>query len=185
MQENSSQLFSATIFGVALIIIGLGTYIGLSVLAFVGAFIGMFLASLVFGLAVKGRPIVEGATAAGVSKLALLLSGGVIGNSIGGAAVAISSVSPTTLLISVLLGVAVGAFGTHFGDDLREGLTTPVEEASAGTPVDRGPNTHPEVRSANQETTSAEPGSDKTPRSSEATNDNEQELSDDVELNTN
>lgn len=185
MRENSSQLFSATMFGVALIIIGLGTYIGLSILAFAGAFIGMFIASLVFGLTVKGRPIVEGATAAGVSKLALLLSGGVIGNSIGGAAVAISSVSPTTLLVSVLLGVAVGAFGTHFGDDLREGLTTPVEEPSAGTPVDRRPSTYPEARSANQEATSAESESDEMSHSSEAANSNDQESSDNVELNTN
>jgi len=55
----------------------------------------------------------------------------VIGNGVLAGVSALGSIAPATLLVSVLLSFTVGAFGAHFGDDLRDGLTDPVETSPA------------------------------------------------------
>ncbi len=114
-----------------MVTVSLGVAAGLTLLPVAGSFVGMALGGFVAGLALEERPLVEAGTAATLASLGLLMMGPFIGNGIVAALFALSSIAPTTLLGSIGLSFAVGAFGAHFGDDLREGLTAPLEEPPA------------------------------------------------------
>ena len=43
---------------------------------------------------------------------------------------ALGSVAPETLLPSLALSAAAGGFGAHLGDDLRDGLSEPLDDSS-------------------------------------------------------
>jgi len=115
-------------FAVAMVTVTVGVAAGLTLIPVAGSFVGMALGGFVAGLALEERPLVEAGGAAALASLGLLMVGPFIGNGIIAAVLALGSIAPATLLGSVVLSFAVGAFGAHFGDDLREGLTAPLEE---------------------------------------------------------
>ena len=125
--------FSLVGFAVALVTVGLGTAVGLAVVPVVGSYLGMLAGGFVAGLALERRPMLESGLAAVLANLGIVAAGSAIGSGVGAAVSALGAVGPAALVSSVLLGFAVGAFGAHFGDDLREGLTEPVEPRSGST----------------------------------------------------
>jgi len=150
--------FSLADFAVALVTVGLGTAVGLAAIPVVGSYLGMLAGGFVAGLALERRPMLESGLAAVLANLGILAAGSVIGSGVGAAVSALGAVGPAALASSVLLGFAVGAFGAHFGDDMREGLTEPVEPGSGSTtlPTGVGPPTDGEsARSRADRTTDA------------------------------
>lgn len=135
MARKNSSRFSVVGFVVAVVTVGIGTATGLAVSHGVGTYLGMLLGGFVAGLALEDRPLLEAGVAAVLASFGILLAGTLVGNSIVDALVALSSITPTTLLVSVALSFAVGAFGAYFGDDLRDGLTAPVEESAPTSTV--------------------------------------------------
>ncbi|MFB6229158.1 MAG: YrzE family protein [Halobacteriales archaeon] len=133
MTDEGVTQFSLTGFVVAVVTISVGTVAGLATVPVVGSYLGMFLGGFVAGLTTKDRPLLEAGFAAVLASLGVLLAGTLIGNGIVAAVSALASIAPTTLLTSTALSFAVGAFGAHFGDDLRSGLTDPVEAPQSGS----------------------------------------------------
>jgi hypothetical protein len=131
--DGSSSRFSAGGFVLALVTVGAATAAGLAVDLVAGSYIGILLGGLLAGVATERRPVLEAGVAAVLANLGVLVAGSLVGNGIVAVASAFGSLAPTTLLASTVLGFAVGAFGAHFGDDIRDGLTTPVEEPSSGS----------------------------------------------------
>lgn len=129
--------FSLAGFAVALVTVGVGTAAGLAAVPVVGSYLGTLVGGFVAGLAVEDRPLPEAGVAGVLAGLAILVAGTLVGNGIVAALVALASVPPGTLLVSAALNFAVGAFGAHFGDDLRDGLTEPLGE-SPGRPTTPG-----------------------------------------------
>jgi hypothetical protein len=125
--DRRGWTFTAVGFAVALVAVGIGAAVGLAVVPVVGSYLGMLLGGVAAGLAVDDRPLVETGLAAVLATLGILTAGATIGSGPGAAVSALGAVAPTTLLISVVLSFAVGAFGAHFGDDIRDGMTEPVE----------------------------------------------------------
>jgi len=125
--------FSLVALAVALVTVSLGTAAGLAFVPVVGAYVGTLAGAFVAGLAVEKRPVLEGGLAGVVAGLGVLAAGPFVGNGVGAAISSLAAVGPLTLLVSVALSFAVGAFGAHFGDDLRDGLTEPVEEPASGS----------------------------------------------------
>jgi hypothetical protein len=124
--------FSLAGFAVAIITVGTGAAAGLALVPTVGSYLGMLLGASVAGLAVEDHPLVEGGVAAALAGLGILAAGSLVGNGPIAALSTLASLPPTTLLTTTVLSFAVGAFGAHFGDDLRDGLTTPVETPPTG-----------------------------------------------------
>lgn len=131
MINGQSSRFSVVAFAIAVVIVGIGTVAGLSAVPVVGSYVGMLLGGFLVSLVIEDRPLLEAGTAAGIASLAILMAGPLIGNGIVAAVSALGAIAPTTLLVSVALSFAVGAFGAHFGDDLRDGLNAPVETPAA------------------------------------------------------
>jgi hypothetical protein len=129
--DGGLSQFALVGFAVAVVTVGVGTAAGLALVPVVGSFLGMFLGGFVAGLAIEERPLLEAGVAAVLASLGILAAGAVIGNGVLAAVSALGSIAPATLLVSVLLSFTVGAFGAHFGDDLRDGLTDPVETSPA------------------------------------------------------
>lgn len=128
MTDPDASRFSVLAFAVAVVTVGVGTAAGLAFVPVAGTYVGMLLGGFVAGLAVADRPLLEAGVAAVLASFGVLLAGTLVGNSILGAVLALTSISPTTLVVSVVLSFTVGAFGAHFGDDLYDGLTAPVDE---------------------------------------------------------
>lgn len=143
MTDGGFSQFSPVGFAVAVVTVGVGTAAGLAFVPTVGSYLGMLLGAFVAGLAVEDRPLLEAGIAGVLATLGILVAGSLIGNGILAALSALGSVAPTTLLTSAVLSFAVGAFGAHFGDDLRHGLAEPVETPASGstTPGAAGPLT--------------------------------------------
>jgi len=136
--DTDSSRFSLVGFAVSLVTVGVGTAAGLAVVPVVGAYTGTLAGGFVAGLALEDRPTVEAGVAGILAALGILVAGTLVGSGIVAAVLALGAVDPVTLLVSAALSFAVGAFGAHFGDDLRDGLTEPVEEpASRSTGTDR------------------------------------------------
>ena len=129
---------SLTAVGIAVAIVGVGAAAGLLIVPHVGTFLGMLVGGFLLGVGAKSRPLAEGAIAAVAAKLALLAFAGVPGVGVTGAAAALGSIAPGTLALSLALSAAAGGFGVHLGDDLRDGLSTPVSERE---PVERATTT--------------------------------------------
>jgi hypothetical protein len=122
---------SAGVFCAALIAVGVGAAVGLATVPRVGAFLGMLLGGLVVGVGSSNRPLTESAIAAAAVNLGIVAAAGVPGAGIPGAMAALGSVAPEALLPSLALSAAAGGFGAHLGDDLRDGLSEPVEDPGA------------------------------------------------------
>jgi len=131
--------FSLAGFAVAVVTVGTGAAAGLALVPTVGSYLGMLLGAFVAGLAVEDHPLVESGVAATLAGLAILAAGSLIGNGPVAALSALASLPPTTLLTATVLSFAVGAFGAHLGDDLRDGLTTPVETRPTGRTTPEAP----------------------------------------------
>lgn len=135
MTDEHATRFSIAGFAVALFTVAVGTAAGLELVPVVGSYVGMLLGGLVAGLAIEDRPLLESGLAAVLAGLGLLAAGPLVGNGISTALSALGSIAPTTLLVSIILSFSVGAFGAHFGDDLRDGLTAPVEDTAPSPTV--------------------------------------------------
>lgn len=135
MTDSDGGPFSPLAFVVALVTVGVGTAAGLVVVPIAGTYFGTLLGGTAAGLLVERRPLLEGGVAGVLASLGVLLAGTLPGNGLVAAVTALAAIPPTTLLVSVALGFAVGAFGAHFGDDLRDGLTEPVESAAPSPTV--------------------------------------------------
>lgn len=139
MSEGGLSEFSLLGFTVAVVTVGAGAAAGLVLVPLVGSYLGILLGGFVTGIAIEDRPLLEAGSAAVLAGLGILAAGGLIGNGLGAAVTAVLSVALPTLLVTVVLSFAVGAFGAHFGDDVREGLTDPVETTGSGTTDTRVP----------------------------------------------
>lgn len=131
MTRTGSSQFSVLAFALALVTVSCGTAAGLSLVPIAyGSSLGTLVGGLVAGLAVEDRPLIETGIAAVLAGLGVLVTGPLVGTGLLTAVLALGSISPTALLTSVVLSFALGAFGAHFGHEIRDGLTEPVEEPS-------------------------------------------------------
>ena len=135
MSDSGARRFSPLAFAVAVVTVGAGTAAGLAVVPVAGTYLGMLLGGAASGLLVEDRPVLEAGVAAALAGLGVLLAGTVVGAGLVSGVLALAGVPPTTLVVSVGLGFAVGAFGAHFGDDVRDGLTEPVEASDPSPTV--------------------------------------------------
>lgn len=135
--NDASSRFSLVGFAVALVTVGVGAAAGLAFVPVVGTYVGMLAGGFVAGLAVEARPTVESGVAAALASLGVLVAGALPGSGVVAAVLSLLSLDPMTLLLGVALSFAVGAFGGHFGDDLRDGLTEPLPREDA-TPTSQG-----------------------------------------------
>jgi hypothetical protein len=126
-------------FVAALLATGAGAVAGMALLPVAGAAAGTFAGAFLLGLAVGGRPLVEAGLAAAAVGTGLVVAAAV-GNGPVATLATVAAVGPA-LLVSALLTFATGAFGAHFGDDLRDGLTeplpTPAPAGASPAAVDR------------------------------------------------
>ncbi|TYL37821.1 hypothetical protein CV102_13875 [Natronococcus pandeyae] len=139
MSDSPRIQFSLVGFVVAIVAVSVGAAAGLALVPVAGSFVGLFVGGFFAGMALEDRPLLEAGVAAALANLGILAAGAGIGNGIVAAVTALGAIDPATLLVSIALGAAVAAFGAHFGDDLRDGLTEPVEDAGARAPR---PDTH-------------------------------------------
>ncbi len=130
MSGAATSRLSAVVFCGALVAVGVGAAVGLATIPRVGTFLGMLLGGFLVGVGISPRPLAESAIAAAVVNLGIIASTGVPGRGIIGAITALGSVAPETLLPSLALSAAAGGFGAHLGDDLRDGLSEPLEDSS-------------------------------------------------------
>lgn len=133
MTDGSTLQFSVVGFIVAVVAIGIGTAAGLAFVPVAGSYVGMVVGGLVAGLAVEKRPLIESGIAAVLANLGILFTGGMLGTGALGGLSALGSISLPALAVSILLSFAVGGFGGHFGHDIRDGLTEPVESSPSGS----------------------------------------------------
>lgn len=148
MTDGRFWQFTLAGFAIAVSTVGVGTAAVLAFVPLVGSYLGMLAGGFVAGLAIERRPLPEAGVAAVLSNLGILLVGALDGNGVVAALSALVSLPPLSLATASVLSFAVGAFGAHFGDDLRDGLTTPVEtQPSSDSTTDRirAPSTHDEV----------------------------------------
>ena len=128
MTVNDSSWFSFKRFAVALVAVAFGAAGGMALIPFVGSYAGMGIGAFAAGLAFADRSLLETGLAAALTKVGTvtwsLLGGGIID-----AIMSLISLSPGIVLLSVVLSFGVGALGAHFGNDLRDGLTRPVDES--------------------------------------------------------
>lgn len=158
MTDEDSR-FSFVGFVVALVAMGVGTASGLALVPVVGAYLGTLVGGFVAGMAVEKRPLLEAGIAGVLAGVGLLAAGPFVGNGVVTTIGALGSISLIPLLVSTILSFAVGAFGAHFGDDLREGLTDPVEDSPAKSTTN-GAGTSPLARTSAVEEQSQEEGAD-------------------------
>jgi len=129
MTDSDSSWFSLKRFAVALVTVGVGAAAGMAYVPMVGTHVGILAGGFAAGLAFEGRPWLEAGIAAVLAALGASLVSALVGNGIIGAIIGLIELNPQILLLSAALGFAVGALGAHFGNDLRDGLTEPVEES--------------------------------------------------------
>lgn len=132
MTDSQDSGVSLAGFVVALVTVGVGAAAGLVSVPLVGSYLGMLLGGFAAGVAVEDRPLAEAGVAALLAGLAILGAGASLGSGVGAAVSALAALPAGTLLTTTVLSFAVGAFGAHFGDDLRDGLTASVEPEPSG-----------------------------------------------------
>ena len=132
MTDSQNAGLSLVGFVVALVTVSVGAAAGLVFVPLVGSYLGMLFGGFAAGVAVEDRPLAEAAVAALLVGLAILVAGASLGGGVGAAVSALATLPAGTLLTTTVLSFAVGAFGAHFGDDLRDGLTASVEPGPSG-----------------------------------------------------
>jgi len=131
VQSPLTSRLSATTFAAALCVVGSGAAVGLAIVPRVGTVVGMLVGGMILGAVGTTRPLTEGAVAAVVAQLVVLAAAGVPGAGLSGAIMALSSVGLGSLGLSLASSAAAGGFGVHLGDDLRDGLTTPINDTGS------------------------------------------------------
>ena len=131
MQSPLTSRLSATTFAAALCVVGSGAAVGLAIVPRVGTVVGMLVGGMILGAVGTTRPLTEGAVAAVVAQLVVLAAAGVPGAGLSGAIMVLSSVGLGSLGLSLASSAAAGGFGVHLGDDLRDGLTTPINDTGS------------------------------------------------------
>lgn len=132
MTDSDSSWFSLKRFAVALVAVPLGAVAGMELVPVVGSYLGILLGGVATGLAFEDRPLLECGLVAVLAGLGTTLVSKLIGNGIIGAIIGLFELNPQILLVSAVISFGVGALGAHFGTDLRDGLTEPVEEPDRG-----------------------------------------------------
>ncbi|WP_435363604.1 hypothetical protein [Haloarchaeobius sp. DYHT-AS-18] len=135
MTERASW-FSPKRFAVALVTVGIGAVVGMEYVPLVGTYVGTLFGAFVVGLAFDEKPTLEAGVAAVLAVFGVSLAAKLIGDGLIGAIIGLITLNPQALAISAGLSFATGTFGAHFGNDLRDGLTRPVDE-SGRLPDDR------------------------------------------------
>ena len=118
------------VFVAALAAVSVGTAAGLAVVPVAGSYVGTALGAFLLGLALPDRPTLAAGIAGVLARLGVLTAGGAIGDGLLAGLAGLTAIQPVTLVVSLGLAFVVGALGAHFGDDLRDGLTEPLEEPS-------------------------------------------------------
>lgn len=153
MPSRATGRFSPVALAFALLTVGGGAGAGLLANTSVGTFLGILVGGFLLGLALTRRPLVEATVAAVAAKLVVLAAAGVPGVGVLGAVAALGSIGPASLAASLALAAAAGGFGAHLGSDLRDGLTTPLEEqGSSGPSIKTGDPTNETITGRNQAT---------------------------------
>lgn len=126
----SSRTSRAVVALAAVVFVAAGTAAGTGLVPVAGSFVGSLVGAFLLGFAVESRPVLEAAVAAVLARIGLVAAGSLVGTDLAGGLGALGMIDPTTLVVPVAVSALVGALGAHFGDDLRDGLTTPVETAT-------------------------------------------------------
>ncbi|MFC5970473.1 hypothetical protein ACFPYI_03940 [Halomarina salina] len=129
MADTDSSLFSLKRFVVALLTVGVGAVLGMEFVPLVGVYVGTLLGGFAAGLAFEDRPLVESGLAGLFAGMGVLLVSKLIGGGIVDAIIGLITLQPQLLVISAALSLTTGVLGAYFGNDLRDGLTRPVEES--------------------------------------------------------
>lgn len=142
-----SSWFSLKRFAVALLAVGVGATLGLEFVPMVGLYVGTLLGGFAAGLAFEQRPLVESGLAGLFAGMGVLLASKLIGGDIVDALIGLITLQPQLLVLSAALSLTTGVLGAHFGNDLRDGLTRPINESgstsTAPRRLDLGPSTDP------------------------------------------
>ena len=123
MNANPRTWFSLAPFGVGLLTVAIGAFGGMQLIPLVGSYLGILLGGFAAGLAFEKRPLLE------VGLAGLLV--GTVATVIQNLGLGLITIGPQgwiqIVLLGAVLGFGLGAIGAHFGNDLRDGLTRPVE----------------------------------------------------------
>ena len=123
MNTNPRTWFSFAPFGVGLVTVTIGAFGGMQLLPLVGSYLGILLGGFAAGLAFEKRPLLE------VGLAGLLV--GTVATVIQNLGLGLITIGPQgwiqIALLGAVLGFGLGAIGAHFGNDLRDGLTRPIE----------------------------------------------------------
>lgn len=123
MNADPRSWFSLAPFGVALLTVGIGAFGGMQLIPLVGGYVGILLGGFAAGLAFEDRPFLE------VGLAGLLV--GTIATVVQNLGLGLITIGPQgwiqLVLLGAVLGFGLGAIGAHFGNDLRDGLTRPIE----------------------------------------------------------
>ena len=123
MNTNPRSWFSLAPFGVALLTVAIGAFGGMQLIPLVGSYLGILLGGFAAGLAFERRPFLE----VGIAGLLV----GTVATVIQNLGLGLITIGPQgwvqIALLGAVLGFGLGATGAHFGNDLRDGLTRPVE----------------------------------------------------------
>lgn len=115
--KRAKRIFSPRLFVAALLVVSAGLFAASTVIPLPGAgLLGVFVATFLFGLVVDERRYVETALAGGTAAAASTLLDFAVVAFLGGFGISLA-------LLAGGLGAVVGAVGTYFGRDLRDGLT--------------------------------------------------------------
>ena len=123
MNTNPRSWFSFAPFGVGMVTVAIGAFGGMQLIPLVGSYLGVLLGGFAAGLAFEERPLLE------VGLAGLLV--GTAATVIQHFGLGLITIGPQAwlelVLLGAVLGFGLGATGAHFGNDLRDGLTRPVE----------------------------------------------------------
>ena len=123
MNTNPRSWFSLAPFGVGMLTVAIGAFGGMQLIPLVGSYLGILLGGFAAGLAFEDRPFLE------VGLAGLLV--GMVATVIQNLGLGLITIGPQgwiqIVLLGAVLGFGLGATGAHFGNDLRDGLTRPIE----------------------------------------------------------
>ena len=128
MTASDSSWFSLKRFAVALGTVALGTAAGIAIVPWFGGYLGTLMGGFAAGLAFDDRPLLEAGVAGVLAGLGAVLVAKVLGSGLIGGIIGLISIGPQILLLTAVLSFGLGGLGAHFGNDFRDGLTTPIEE---------------------------------------------------------
>ncbi|MFD1513371.1 hypothetical protein [Halomarina rubra] len=133
MADTDASWFSLKRFAVALLSVGTGAAVGVEFVPMVGLYVGTLAGGFAAGLAFERRPLLESGLAGLFAGMGVLLVSKLVGGNIIEAILGLIALQPQLLVISAALSFTTGMLGAYFGNDLRDGLTRPIDESGIGT----------------------------------------------------